>query len=121
MTLKEFLITILSLTTVLLFSLNYPIAEYLSPQSLDWDKNIYTRFDIYALIMALYCCLTQVKHNKYSKFILSIGLGFCIGDVLDRFVFHCVDFHIMDILGILLGLYVSYKKEIHAYYVSRRS
>lgn len=121
MTLKEFGITILSLIAVLLFCFNYPISEYLSPQDVDWDKNIYTRFDIYALIMMMYCGLSQVNHNKYSKFILSIGLGFCIGDVIDRFGFHHADFHWTDILGMFLGLYVSYKKEIHAYYVSRRS
>lgn len=121
MTYKEFLITILSLMTVLLFCLNYPIAEYLSPQDINWDKNVYTRFDIYALIMMLYCVLSHVKHNEYSKFILFIGLGFCIGDVVDRFIFRNADFHISDILGMLLSLYISYKKEIHAYYVSRRS
>lgn len=114
MTLKEFIITVLSLITVLLFGLNYPIAEFLAPWDIDPDKNLSIRFNIYAMVMVFCFILTMAKLSPWCKFILSIGIGICVSDVLDRFVFDVTIFQWNDIVMLVLTILLSYKKHIYA-------
>lgn len=121
MTLKEFGILILSIIAVLLFALNYPIAEYLAPWDVSPDVNLGVRFNIYALVIASCFILTSVKHTKWSKLILSIGIGLCIGDVSDRYIFDITKFQWNDIVVLVSSIFFSFKKHIYASKTSTNS
>lgn len=108
----------LSILSVVLFILNYPIAEYLAPWDINPDNNLAVRFNIYAIIMLICSILTIMEHNKWSRFFVSILIGLCIGDVLDRFFFDCTVFMWNDIIMIIITILTSFYK--HVYVRQRR-
>ena len=86
---------ILSVLAVLLFALNYPIAEFLHPQNIDWDANNFCRYNIYAVLIALFAYISSLEYTKFSKMVLTIGLGFCLSDVVDRLLFNETNFKLI--------------------------
>lgn len=73
---------------VLVFALNYPIAEFLHPQSIDWDANNFCRYNIYAVVIALFAYISSLEYTKFSNMVLTIGIAFCLSDVIDRIIFN---------------------------------
>lgn len=86
---------ILSVIAVLIFALNYQIAEFIHPESIDWDANNFCRYDIYAIVIALFAIINTFEFTKFSKMILTIGVGFCISDVMDRLLFKETNFKLI--------------------------
>lgn len=111
---KYFLSNILALVAVLLFCFNYLLAEYFHPWSLTdgslCDANLAFRFNCYSVIITICFMLTRMKTNHYTWFILDIGVGIVLSDVLDRFVFDVTKFQFNDITMILLTIATSYYK-----------
>lgn len=95
---------------VLAFIFNYLIAEALYPWDENPDSNLAARFNIYALILLAGFSINLMDHTRFSKFVISIGIGLCISDVLDRFVFDNTSFQWNDITMIILTLITSYYK-----------
>jgi len=83
-----YLVNILSILAVSLFALNYPIADYILPYSVDYDGCTAVRFNIYALSILCFAICSKLSHTTFSKTILTIGIGFCASDCIDRFIFN---------------------------------
>ncbi|WP_298838835.1 hypothetical protein [uncultured Clostridium sp.] len=106
----KLIINILSVFSVLLFALNYNIANYILPYSINYDGCTAIRYNIYALVIALFSICSLLEQTKFSKMILTIGIGFCVSDVIDRFIFNETDFKligdsIMILATIITALY----------------
>lgn len=113
---KPALVNILTPLVVLLFLLNYPIAEWLAPWNKDPDQNLSIRFNEYALIICGVFLISQNKQTRFSTAVLQIGVGLCLGDVLDRFIFDVTNFQWNDVLTIIISVSTSYYKN---YYVRK--
>lgn len=86
---------ILSVIAVLIFALNYQIAEFIHPESIDWDANNFCRYNLYAVIIALFAYISTLEITKFSTMVLTIGIGFCLSDVLDRMLFNETHFKLI--------------------------
>jgi hypothetical protein len=114
---KSGIANILSCLALLLFLANYPLAEYLYPQNIQYDSNISFRFNEYAIIIMFTLLAAKNTQSRFSGFMLSMLIGLSVSDVVDRLWFNITDFRWNDLLMILATIYFSYKDN----YVRNRS
>lgn len=97
---------ILSIIVVLLFIGNYQICEYFYKDDLNkwWDL----KTNIYSVIFGLCFKIALIGRRGFLKFILLIGFGFSVSDIIDRIFFDVTNFTNADILMIILTILTSY-------------
>lgn len=105
---------ILPLVTVLLFPANYWICEYLYSDDLNNWWILRTNLSALNFMLALYCI--KLEKTLFINFLVNIGLGFSVSDVIDRWLFDTNQFTKSDILMITLTLIICYIE----YYVRKR-
>lgn len=96
---------ILSIIVILLFVGNYQICELFYKNDLIkwWEL----RTNIYAVLFALVLYIARVNSKGILRFILSVGIGFSVADVIDRLIFDVTVFNKADILMIILTIIIS--------------
>ena len=91
------------LACILFFS-NYQICDYFyyNEEVKDISKWWGLKSNIYAVIMLL-IFYGSIRHTKgYTRLILSIGLGLCFSNVIDKIFFNVLEFRYNDIIMIVL-------------------
>lgn len=74
------------------------------------------RLSLYAVLIAmLFSISNMVGKTKFISFVLSLGIGYSISDVIDRICFDINKFTIQDIVMIIITIALSY----YAIYVRR--
>jgi len=103
----RYIVDILSFLAVALFALNYPIADHILSYSVDHDGCTAIRFSIYALSILSYAICSKLEQTKFSKMMLTIGIGFSVSDCVDRFYYKDANFHLVaDItMVVITGLF----------------
>lgn len=92
----------------------------MAPWSVNPDRNLVIRFNIYAFIMFGCAIIYNLPRTSISKFSIGILIGLTSSDVIDR----CrgiYEFNIIDVLAILLGIALTNWKQINGFYVKRRN
>ncbi len=97
---------LLSSIVIILFVGNYQLCEYF--YSDDINKWWVLRTNIYAVIFALSLTLARIGKEGVLRFILSIGIGLSISDVIDRLVFNSNIFNYSDILMIITTVSIAF-------------
>jgi len=94
----------LIILAITLFVSNYYICDYFYYN--DEVKNIkdwwYLKCDIYGVIIALLLFALDIGEKKWLKFVVEIGLGLAISNILDRLIFNTRVFNTSDIYMILI-------------------
>jgi hypothetical protein len=89
---------------IVLFVANYSICDYFYYN--EEIKNIkawwYLKCDIYGIIIMLLLFALDIGSNKWLKFVVNIGLGLTVSNVLDRVFFDTRVFNVSDIYMILI-------------------
>lgn len=99
--------SILSFLAVCLFVSNKHICDLVHGDDLDnwWPL----RMNLYAVLFALIFIISNIDgKNKFINFIISIGIGFAISDVIDRIYFDINTFTTEDIVMIVIIIALSY-------------
>ena len=94
----------LYILAILLFSFNYNICNffYYNNEVKDLYKWWDLKSNIYAVIMALMFYASSIGEKGKLKFILNIGIGFTISNVIDKVYFNVLVFNENDIIMIIL-------------------
>lgn len=97
---------ILFIIALLLFLSNYSICNffYYNEEIKDINKWWGLKSNIYAVIMMLVFYASLINSKGVLRFILSIGAGFTISNVIDKVFFNVLDFNYNDIIMIILTL-----------------
>ena len=104
---------IIALLTIALFCTKYWICQFIFPDDLVkwWALRIGLDTINYAL-----CFFIAYKYSKgFIRDVFMVGMVFCAGDILDRYVFSINEFNLNDILLFLFALIYlipSYAREI---------
>jgi len=87
---------------VALFATGYWICElfFTSGSVAWWDLRIAIYTSIFALCFTIGYSLTE----GFTRAVFLVGIVFCGGDILDRYVFNINEFHINDLLLYLFTL-----------------
>lgn len=95
---------ILYILAILLFISNYTICDYFyyNDEIKDLNKWWGLKSNIYAIIMCLIFLASIINSKKRLRFILEIGVGFTISNVIDKIFFSVLDFNYNDIVMIIL-------------------
>ena len=109
---KNILRITLYIFSILLFSSNYLLCEYFYSQNIDrwWDL----KMNINALVMALVFISSNIDKKGILRFVLDIGVGFTVSNVVDRLYFNTTQFTKTDIIMIIatfLFAIIDYKKD----------
>lgn len=101
---------------IVLFVSNYQICDYFyyNDEVKDLKKWWGLKSNIYAIILCLVFFASALKSKGYLRFILDIGIGLTISNVIDKVFFNVLDFNYNDIIMITLTLcfsYLDYLKE----------
>lgn len=106
----------LAILAVCLFCLNYQICELVYSDNIDkwWGL----KQNIYNVIIAICFYLSKNKTQGLLKFVLDVGMGFCVSNCIDRIVFDVTTFTHEDVFMIVLTILISY---YDAYYAAKRS
>ena len=107
---KSIISNILSCFALLLFIANYPLAEYLYPQNIQYDENIAFRFNEYALIIMFTLLAAKNVQSRFSGFMLSMLIGLSVSDMVDRLWFDITCFRLNDLLMLAVTIFLSYKE-----------
>ncbi len=93
---------LLSIIAVLLFCFNYQICEFFYSNSLNnwWDL----RTNIYAILFAVALTIARYDSKGWIRFVLNVGIGFSVSDVIDRVYFDITVFTQADIYMIIATL-----------------
>lgn len=96
--------TSLIVLAIILFISNYSICDYFyyNEEVKDIKSWWYLKCDIYGIIIMLLLFALDIGSRKWLKFIISIGLGLTISNVLDRLFFDTRVFNSSDIYMILV-------------------
>jgi len=87
---------------VLLFATGYWICGlFFKPGSVDWWD---LRIAIFTLIFALCFTIAYLLTKGFVKAVFLVGIVFCAGDIVDRYLFSINEFHVNDILLFLFAL-----------------
>lgn len=87
---------------VVLFCSGYWICDLLTDNLSDfWDL----RITIYTIIFALCFTIGYKLTDGFTKAIFLVGIVFCGGDILDRYLFNINSFHLNDFLLYLFAIY----------------
>lgn len=105
---------VVSILAVLLFGLGYQICSFFypnfckNPEAMEawWDL----RMNLYSALILLLFWLTNMKngHSKHVSFVLAIGIGLSISDVIDRLYFDITEFTYEDIGMIIITVIAAY-------------
>lgn len=100
---KEVKIT-LYILALILFVLNYQICDYFyyNDEIKDIKKWWGLKSNIYAIIMMLVFLASKINTKGILKFILNIGIGLCISNVIDKVFFNVLVFTESDFYMIAL-------------------
>jgi len=92
----------LAALAVTLFATGYWICEllFISGSIAWWDM----RIAIYTTIFALCFTIGYKLTEGFTKAIFLVGMVFCAGDILDRYLFNINQFHFNDLLLYLFTL-----------------
>lgn len=103
----KFVLKITPFLTVLLFTANFQLCELFYRNDIEswWD----CRNNISALAYTCALISFNSERTKINLFLMSVGVGFSISDVIDRMVFSCTEFTFSDLLMITITIYYSYK------------
>lgn len=87
---------------VALFATGYWICElfFISGSVAWWDM----RIAIYTIIFALCFMIGYLLTDGFTRAVFLVGIVFCGGDILDRYLFNINEFHINDLLLYLFTL-----------------
>jgi hypothetical protein len=87
---------------VFLFVFGYWICEifYKHNLALWWDL----RIAIYTAVLCLSFIIAHKLTTGFTKAIFTVGIVFCIGDVIDRYFFDITQFHLNDLLLFLFAI-----------------
>jgi len=92
----------LALISVFLFASGYWICGvFFTPGSVNWWD---LRIAIYTVIFALSFIIGYKLTIKFTKAVFLVGIVFCAGDIVDRYLFSINEFHINDVLLYLFAL-----------------
>ena len=95
---------ILFIFCIILIVCNYSICDYFYYN--DEIKNIKNWWKlksiIYGIIIMLLFYASRINTKGLLKFVLSVGLGFCISNVIDKVFFNVLEFRYNDIIMIIL-------------------
>jgi len=69
-----------------------------------WDLKL----NIYALIIALCFILARINTRGWLRFILSLGVGFCVSNIIDRVFFDISSYTLSDILMVVVTIISSF-------------
>ena len=97
---------------IVLFSSNYLLCEYFYSEDIDnwWSLKV----NINAVVIALVLLASSVKEKGVLRFVLDIGVGFTVSNVVDRLYFNTTQFTKTDIIMIIatfLFAIIDYKKD----------
>ena len=113
---KQNLRIFLYVLSILIFSLNYQICEYYYPcldqESINnwWDLKTH----IYGIVIAMILIASSIDKKGVLRFVLDIGVGFTVSNVVDRLYFNTTQFTKADIIMIIatfLFAVIDYKKD----------
>ena len=108
---------ILYVLAILLFVSNYQICDlfYYNEDFKDIKKWWCLRSNISAVIMMLIFYASLIKTKGVLRLILSIGLGFCVSNVIDKVFFNVLSFNYNDIIMIILTFCLSFYRYLSTY------
>ena len=100
---------LLYILAILLFVLNYQICDYFyyNEEIKDIKKWWDLKSNIYAVIMVFVFYSSILGAKGKLRFILSLGVGFCISNVIDKVFFNVLEFRYNDIFMIVLTICAS--------------
>ena len=100
---------ILYILAILLFIFNYQICDYFYYNNIvkDLPKWWGLKSNIYAIIMMLVFYASLIKTKGFLRLILSIGLGLCASNVIDKCFFNVLEFRFNDIIMIIITICLS--------------
>tara|TARA_R110000764_G_C10960662_1_gene378184 strand:+ start:170 stop:529 length:360 start_codon:yes stop_codon:yes gene_type:complete len=100
---------LLYIIAILLFVLSYSICDlfYYNEEIKDIKKWWNLRSNIYAIIIMLVFYASLIGTKGALKLILSVGVGFCISNVIDKVFFDVLRFNYKDIIMIILTICIS--------------
>ena len=104
--------TSLFLISILLFTSNYSICEFLYSKNIDkwWDL----RLNINAIVISLVFLASSIGKKGVLRFVLDVGVGFTVSNVVDRLYFNTTQFTKADtimIIATFLFATIDYKKD----------
>lgn len=106
--------SVLAFLILLLYLANYHICNFFFGDDLiNWWR---LKLIIYTAIIGLAFALARIGTIKLTRFILSLGLGFCIAGVVDRIIYPSQSYRWVDIAMVVLTIGTSY----FDVYVNRR-
>ena len=105
------------LIAIILFISSYQICDffYYNDEIKDLKKWWSLRSNIYAIIVMIIFYASLINAKGFLKLILSIGVGFCFSDVIDRLFFNSLEFDYKDIIMIILTICISIYKYLDTY------
>lgn len=97
---------IIYILAILLFCFNYQICDffYYNDEVKDIKKWWGLKSNIYAIIMMLIFYASLINSKGVLRFILSIGIGFAMSNVIDKVFFNVLEFRYNDIVMIILTI-----------------
>ena len=113
---KRNLRTLVYVIALVLFTSNYQICEYFYPLTDDESIKMwwFTKSNIYGVIVALVLLASSIGERGVLRFVLDVGIGLSMSNVVDRLYFNTNQFNKYDIVMIAITIIVSiidYKKE----------
>jgi hypothetical protein len=107
----------LYIIAILLFVSSYSICDlfYYNEEIRDIKKWWNLRSNIYAIIIMLVFYASLIGTKGVLRLILSIGVGLCISNVIDKVYFNVLDFTYTDIIMILLTICISLYDYLNTY------
>lgn len=113
---------ILTIFSVILFCSSFLICKSIYPLAFEDNEQAIKftdlRYALYAIFGIMCYIIAELKYDKYpkiTKFVLDIGIGFCVSDIIDRFIFNIYTFQKEDIIMIFITIsiatYYYFKKE----------
>lgn len=107
--------TSIYLLALVLFVSNYQICEYFYPLMDDESIKMwwYMKSNIYGAIVALVLLASSIGERGVLRFVLDIGIGLSMSNVVDRLYFNTNQFNKYDVVMIAITIVVSiidYKK-----------
>jgi hypothetical protein len=99
----------LVISAILLFVFNYDICDLFYPTDSKMDIRgwWFLKSNIYAVIVALSFLAANIGQKGILRFILSIGIGFAISNVIDKWYFDVREFTTADIYMIIVTVLIS--------------
>ena len=107
----------LYIIAILLFVTDYQICDffYYSEEIKDIKKWWGLRSNIYAVIIMLVFYASLIGTKGALRLILSIGVGLCISNVIDKVYFNVLDFTYTDVIMITLTICISLYDYLNTY------